>query len=104
MKPNKDERVRLSKLRRWVNAKRNFPQNTCPASRHVQLMAESLARFGKYDMLQEEPAHCAESMFATVGSLYGERSKVVELKARIAMLEKIIVSRGAPAAKRRKKR
>lgn len=83
MKPNKDERVRLSKLRRWVNAKRSFPQNTCPASRHVQLMADSLARHGNYHMLSEEPAHCAESMFATVGSLYEARTKIARLEARL---------------------
>lgn len=51
---------------------RDFPANTCPASRHVQQIAEGLMS-GKYPMLAEEPRHCAESMLATVRALWEAR-------------------------------
>jgi hypothetical protein len=58
---------------------RNFPENTCPASRHVQMMAESLAETGNYPMLQEDPKHCAGSIASVVSSLYAARSFLQEL-------------------------
>lgn len=60
-------------LKRCARA-RNFPHNTCPASRHVQLMAEALSKGREYPMLQEEPEHCAVSMLATVAALYEART------------------------------
>ncbi len=57
-----------------MNAARNFPDGTCPASRHVALMAEALAKKGAYPMLEEDPRHCAESMAATVESLWKARA------------------------------
>jgi hypothetical protein len=53
---------------------RDFPKNTCPASRHVQIMAEELATIGKYPMLEEDPGHCAGSLATVVSSLYQARS------------------------------
>lgn len=58
---------------RQMQASRDFPVNTCPASRHVQLMAEGLSKDG-YPMLQEDPKHCAGSLASVVGSLYEARS------------------------------
>lgn len=61
-------------LLRRVEGARNFPSNTCPASRHVVLMARGLLT-GGYPMLSEDPAHCAESMLATVEALWKARKK-----------------------------
>lgn len=60
-------------VKRMIDS-RNFPENTCPASRHVQMMAEALASEGKYPMLDEDPRHCAGSLAAVVNSLYQTRS------------------------------
>lgn len=35
--------MKLSNVRRRVNRARSFPHNTCPASRHLHMMAEALA-------------------------------------------------------------
>lgn len=53
---------------------RDFPDNTCPASRHVQTIAESLYQTGEYAMLQDEPEHCAGSIASVVSSLYQART------------------------------
>lgn len=59
---NPDDSRRLANTRRRVNRARNFPANTCAASRHLHLMANQLAAGQPYPMLQEEPAHCAMTM------------------------------------------
>lgn len=53
---------------------RDFPNNTCPASRHVQIMAEALADTGSYPMLSEDPKHCATSIASVLSSLYAART------------------------------
>jgi len=53
---------------------RRFMENTCPASRHAQMIAESLLNHGEYSMLQEEPEHCAGTIASVVSSLYQARS------------------------------
>jgi hypothetical protein len=53
---------------------RNFPHNTCPASRHVELMAEALAKGERYAMFEEEPEHCAESLRSVIESLWKLRT------------------------------
>jgi len=58
---------------------RDFPHNTCPASRHVALAAELLIKHGEYAMLREEPDHVAMSMASTVTSLWKARTKLQEL-------------------------
>ena len=57
-----------------MNKARNFPDGTCPASRHVAIMAETLAKRRPYSMLSDEPESCAESMAATVESLWKARA------------------------------
>ena len=57
---------KLQNLRRRVNRARNFPDNTCPASRHLHLIAEALAGGRPYPMLQDEPEHCAGTMLAVL--------------------------------------
>lgn len=58
---------------------RDFPNNTCPASRHVQIMAESLADQGSYYMFNEDPGHCAGSIASVLSSLYAARSFLDQL-------------------------
>ncbi len=58
---------------------RDFPNNTCPASRHVQMIAEELYNIGKYPMLLEDPKHCAGSLASVVSSLYQTRSFLLSL-------------------------
>lgn len=53
---------------------RCFPDNTCPATRHLQIMAEELLQTGNYPMLQEDPSHCASSIASVVSSLYQART------------------------------
>jgi hypothetical protein len=53
---------------------------TCPASRHVQMMAEYIGARKGYAMLSEEPEHCAESMLSVVASLYEARARISQLE------------------------
>lgn len=73
-KENKALIVRCNKVR-------NFPADTCPASRHVQMIGESLAKGRPYPMLQEEPEHVAGSLLSVVASLWEARAQIKELGA-----------------------
>lgn len=66
---------KLSNLRRRVNRARRTFVNTCPASRHLHLMAECLASGKGYAMLQEEPEHCAGTMLSVLESLWKLRTE-----------------------------
>lgn len=57
-------------LLKQVRSLRSFPHNTSPASRHLELIAEALAKGETYPMLTEEPEHCAETMLAVLVQLY----------------------------------
>lgn len=76
---------RLSKsdktLVKRIDDARAFPANTCPASRHAQMIGEHLIRSKRYAMLAEEPEHCGESILATVAALYEARTEVAKLRA-----------------------
>ncbi len=65
----------LANARRRVNRAREFMGNTCPASRHLHMMAETLAIGQVYHMLEEEPKHCAETMLSVLESLWKLRTK-----------------------------
>lgn len=71
---------RLSNVRRRVNRARNFPTNTCPASRHVHLMADALSSRKGYPMLTEEPENCAVSLYSVIESLWKARAELAKLK------------------------
>ena len=64
-----------------MDATRNFPANTCPASRHTQQIAESLITGEPYPMLTEDPAYCGESIAATVAALWETRAERDRLRA-----------------------
>jgi hypothetical protein len=83
-----DERDSVNLIRR-VNRARNFPTNTCPASRHVQIIGEALIRGRKYHMIDEEPEHVGESLLSVVESLYKARTEIDELRARLGMPSRV---------------
>lgn len=70
---------RLRNMRRRVNRARKFPTNTCGASRHVHMMADALASGKGYRMLEDEPKHCAESLYAVLESLWKARTELAAL-------------------------
>ena len=69
----------LTAILQQMQAVRRFPQNTCPASRHVQILAEALAEDVEYPMLQEDPHHIADSIASVVTSLYVARDFLDQL-------------------------
>jgi len=73
---------RIVNLRRRVNRARRFPINTCPASRHVHIMAEALLRYGRYPMATEEPEHVAGSLLSVLESLWKARTELQRLKGK----------------------
>jgi hypothetical protein len=68
---------KLQNVRRRVNRARRFPTNTCPASRHLHIMADCLSMGSKqYPMLQEDPEHCAGSIYAVLEALWKLRTEL----------------------------
>lgn len=69
-------------LRRRVNrARRGTGVGvTCPASRHVHIMAEALLKPRGYPMLAEEPEHCAGSMLSVLESLWKARAQLAKFR------------------------
>ena len=66
---------RLRAAMRRVTKARRFPTNTCPASRHLHMIAVALAKRQPYWMLLEEPQHVAETMLSVLESLWTLRTK-----------------------------
>lgn len=64
---------RLRELYAAADKARDFPRNTCGASRHLHMMAEDLIVNGRYTMFDSDPAHCAESILAVLQSVWTER-------------------------------
>ena len=75
---------RLANVRRRVQRARRFPENTCPASRHVQMIGEALAAGRRYHMIEEEPEVVGLSLLSVVESLYKARTRVAQLEAKLA--------------------
>lgn len=65
--------------RKRANEARDFPINTCGASRHVEMIADALATGKPYPMLTEEADHCAGSLYATVAALWRARTEIERL-------------------------
>ena len=65
-------------LVRQMNDARDFPANTCGASRHAAMIAEALCSGDDYPMLAEEPDHCGGSIAATVAALWECRTKLAQ--------------------------
>ena len=70
-----------------IRKARNFPINTCPASRHTQMMGEAMVRGKPYPMMEEEREYCGGSILSTVASLFEARTERDQLRA---ALERIL--------------
>lgn len=88
------KRQREANARSWREAykaaekeRRKAPLVTCPASRHVHLMADALRKRGKYHMFDEEPLHCSEGLYVTIYALWKARHRVIELEAEVERLK-----------------
>lgn len=57
---------------RRMDKARDFPANTCPASRHAQQIAEAMLKGREVDT----SAHAGESIAATVTALWETRTKL----------------------------
>lgn len=66
----------LRDMARRLRKARNFPANTCGASRHAQMIGEALVSGRPYPMLTEEARHCGMSILATVAALYEARTEL----------------------------
>lgn len=69
-----------------MNAARAFPENTCPASRHVAMIAAALLRGEVYPMLAEEPEYCGQSLAATVTGLWNARTAAARMVTDVGAL------------------
>jgi hypothetical protein len=78
-KSNMVGRMKASKDIKRMNKARRFLVNTCPASRHVALMAEILAKGKPYQMFADEPEYCADSLASVVASLWIARDHLIAL-------------------------
>lgn len=65
---------KIGNLRRRVARAERFPHNTCPASRHLRMIADELRR-GDCPQLREDPEHCAATMLSVLESLWKLRTK-----------------------------
>ena len=77
---NPHDAAMLRNVKRRANRARNFPENTCSASRHLHLMASQLAAGKPYPMLQEEPAHCAMTLLSVLESRWKARTELARSK------------------------
>jgi hypothetical protein len=72
---------KLSNLRRRVVRARRVTPWTDPCSRHLHIMADCLSVGNRqYPMLQEEPEHCAETMYFVLEMLWKTRAELARLK------------------------
>jgi hypothetical protein len=68
-----------------------YAGETCSASRHVLAIAGDLARDGHCQHIVDEPAHCAESMRATVEALWAARREArAMVQPDIAEVERLV--------------
>lgn len=67
-------------LIRRVRRAKKFPENTCPASRHLEMIAMDLLA-GGHPILEDDPRHCAETMLSVLESLWKARTELEFLKA-----------------------
>ena len=71
----------LKNLKRRVARAKNFPENTCPASRHLEMIAEGLLH-GGCPRLTEEPKECAATMLSVLESLWKARNELAAIQSR----------------------
>ena len=60
----------LRNAKRRVARARNFPHNTNPSARHLEIMARHLASGEVYQMMVDEPKICALEIYNVLELLY----------------------------------
>lgn len=65
---------KLVNQRRRTNRARRFPDNTCPASRHVHLIADRILRGDTFE--PEDREHIAGSLLSVLESLWKARTQL----------------------------
>lgn len=76
-----------------MNDARDFPANTCGASRHAAMIAEALCKQEGYPMLAEEPEHCGGSIAATVAMLWECRVKLAKAVSALNVIDYRLAAR-----------
>lgn len=80
-----DAHYKPANIIKRVDRARRFPFNTCPFSRHTQMIGEALLRGKRYMMLEEEPDHCGGSILITVEQLYKARNEIARLRSLLGL-------------------
>lgn len=66
-----------------LDAARDFPHNTTPASRHAQLIGEALMTGVCHDV-RDDPQHAGESILLTVLALYEAKTELSRARRALA--------------------
>jgi transposase len=61
-----------------METNRDFPNNTCGASRALEMIADRLADGERFYMLDEDPKHCAEIMHTVVEDIWRTRALLAD--------------------------
>lgn len=70
---------RIENLKRRARRARNFPDNTCPASRHVHLIADQLMQKRRCNVEEcWDAEHIASSLYSVLESLWKARTKLAK--------------------------
>ncbi|KQS55947.1 hypothetical protein ASG17_07805 [Brevundimonas sp. Leaf363] len=86
---DRDEEADIFPANRTVNVRRRMNRVrssakvcvTCPASRHVAMMADALSTGDRtYHMFEDEPLHCASSIYSVVENLWKARAEIARLR------------------------
>lgn len=67
---------------------RNFPVNTCPASRITEALGHALMKGQPYPLLEEDPKELGVCLISTAASLYEARTEIERLNQELATLLK----------------
>ena len=68
--------------RRALTAKR-FGKNTCPASRHAMMIAESIERGDSFWCdCKEDAEHASASLYSVLESLWKARTRIAKLEGK----------------------
>lgn len=89
-----DDAEHIKELQAELAALRNFPSNTTPASRHLEMIADSLASNEKYVMLEEEPEHCAITIYAVLTGFYKARNQLDTMDNNHRSMAKLLADTG----------
>lgn len=70
---------RIENVRRRVNRARRYPVNTCPASRHVHMIADQLMRKNRCNVEEcWDAEHIAGSLYSVLESLWKARTALAK--------------------------